>query len=326
MISLAIVGCGKHSIARIIPQVVESSDFNCLWVADPDLDAAQMAAKKLGSVKTHSDWRKGIDEQKPEAIIVVASPDVHFAVSKEALMADIHVMTEKPPCIDIQQMTVLAGLAKQKGLATIVGHNLRHSDAAVFASDAMADDAFGRVSSISISYHASNPRGLRWSLIDIRKAFLLSHFIHALDYASFLTKDQGFKLEHVTCNTGVGVSVHAVLSCNSSDATVSLMASNDAPHFDFRALAVGDARSIVVQSGLDYVEFSSLSFAKRTGRFWKSKSIPTGSDQSGYLSEVRCFANAIRNPRRRDNCRPNFNTALVNYRVIADIEKHLDLN
>ena len=321
MINVALVGCGSHSRLRILPGINLTKDLKAIWVADPNLEFASNAAAQLGTSLFFKDWRDGFSRQMPDAVIVVASPHVHFDIAQAALSAGVHVMTEKPMVIGERGASILDTLSQKASLTTLVGHNIRHAECSEFVKEAIDSDEFGKLQNLTMTYHASNPRGDRWGLESPRKSFLLSHFSHCIDYVSFLTGDSPLELLFADFDEASGTSAVAVLKDHYVGTLISILASNNSPHFDFRINAVGDRRSLILQNGLqDAVIYSSVA-TKRNGRFWTSKTINAGRDQSGYANEIQKFTDAILSG-TPETCMPSFSLAANHHRLIDQIDQY----
>ncbi|KPJ55321.1 hypothetical protein AMJ47_00390 [Parcubacteria bacterium DG_72] len=62
--------------------------------------------------------------------VVIATPAAtHFQIAKQALLANKHVLVEKPLALNVKEAEELVDLAKQKNLVLMVGHVLRYHPA-----------------------------------------------------------------------------------------------------------------------------------------------------------------------------------------------------
>ena len=123
MIRLAVVGLGKMGLSHL--SIVKSH---------PDVELAAVcdsAAYILNVLGTHAglngytDYRRLLDEQRPDAVLIATPPRSHGAMVRAALERDIHVYCEKPFCIDAAEGLRLAELAERKDLVNQVGYHYR---------------------------------------------------------------------------------------------------------------------------------------------------------------------------------------------------------
>ncbi len=70
-----------------------------------------------------------INDPAVDIVVVATSNDVHYTLTKQALLANKHVVVEKPFTNTTEQADELIALAEQRGLLLTVHHNARfHSD------------------------------------------------------------------------------------------------------------------------------------------------------------------------------------------------------
>ncbi|MBX2876437.1 MAG: Gfo/Idh/MocA family oxidoreductase [Saprospiraceae bacterium] len=87
-----------------------------------------------------------------EAVHICTPPALHYDMIKAALLADKHVVCEKPMCIEPDRAKELTKLAQEKGLIGAVVFNVRFHEASQHAKAKLADPAFGPVRLIHGSY------------------------------------------------------------------------------------------------------------------------------------------------------------------------------
>lgn len=84
--------------------------------AAPDLAARAPGAKLV------QDWRQAVSDPEIDLIDICLPDNMHFDVAKAALLEGKHVFCEKPLADTAEQARELAGLAREKGVITRVGH------------------------------------------------------------------------------------------------------------------------------------------------------------------------------------------------------------
>jgi len=121
---VGIVGLGKMGLSHL-------SMFN----AHPDVEVAGICDAtgytlavlgKYTGLKTYSDVRVMIEEADLDAIVISTPSAMHSWMVRAALEKGLHVFCEKPFCLDPEESTALAALARDKGLVTQVGYHYRY--------------------------------------------------------------------------------------------------------------------------------------------------------------------------------------------------------
>ena len=124
MIKSAIIGLGKMGVshAAILGGL---PDVELAAVCDTD-SLVQSAFKKLTKVQVYSDYKKMIDEVKPDCVYVVTPTKFHYDMVMFALEKGCHVFCEKPFALTTEQGEKMVELAKTKGLVNQVGYHNRY--------------------------------------------------------------------------------------------------------------------------------------------------------------------------------------------------------
>jgi predicted dehydrogenase len=321
-VAIGIVGCGGHAMENLIPVLQAQADVECIWTADPALDAARTAAARFVECKPFQSWQEGWQAGRPDAVVVAATPQVHQAVARAALESGVAVFAEKPLAVSREEAVLLARLARDTELPTMVGHNLRHTEATRELYRIVADEAFGQALAIEMRYFASKPRGDRWGLRNVVRSFLLSHVTHALDFMIHFMGPVGQveAARAATCRDTITVS--AQLSFGEGRMG-NLLTTTAAPHFDFSASVVGSNNRIARIEGTREVSLvGTCSDRKRWGQNWIDRTLNSGYASAGYETELALFLTAVRS-RRPDCAQPSFADEVAVYDALEMIEARL---
>ena len=180
MQKILLIGCGEHSLENLIPSLASIPNASVVAVCDPEPMAQAAAARWFPSATKHGQYSPDLLHEAT-AIVVAATPQVHEKVASDCIAAGKPIFLEKPPTITTAVLTDLAARAEEKSIVTCVGHNLRHSDAALQMQNIVFGHGFGKPIAMEMRYMASKPRGVRWGLDSPLRSFLLSHANHAID-------------------------------------------------------------------------------------------------------------------------------------------------
>jgi len=148
---LAYIGAGAFSNGYLYPQLHLHS-VRLAAVCDLVQAKAQAAARKYGFEAVYTDFRRMLDEVRPEAVICVGGPKVHYEVGREVLALGYPLYVQKSPAPSAEATREMADLAAQQGVVCHVGFNIRSSEAVLRAKEVMASSEFGPATLIVVRY------------------------------------------------------------------------------------------------------------------------------------------------------------------------------
>lgn len=124
MIRAAIIGLGKMGMSHA---AILGGLPNVELVAACDMDSLlQSAFKKLTKIQMYTDFKKMIEEVKPDCVYVVTPTKLHYDMVMFALEHGCHVFCEKPFALTVEQGEKMVAMAKAKGLVNQVGYHNRY--------------------------------------------------------------------------------------------------------------------------------------------------------------------------------------------------------
>ena len=161
MKGIGIIGCGKISQVRHIPEYHSNPNAQIIGYFDlaPER-AAQMAAKYGGQV--FDSIEALLADPRIDAVSVCVANNMHADVTIAALKAGKHVLCEKPMATNIEDCERMVAAAKQYGKALMIGQNQRFALAHAEARKLIKEGAIGRVVSFRTTFGHSGPD--TWSI------------------------------------------------------------------------------------------------------------------------------------------------------------------
>ena len=121
MLKVALIGAGKMGISHL-SILGASSEATVAGVCDTSKMVNDFLTR-YGNFTCFTDYKKMIDQVKPDAAFVAVPTKFHYTVIKDLLEKDIHVFAEKPFCLTVEQGKELVELANKKNLVTQVGYH-----------------------------------------------------------------------------------------------------------------------------------------------------------------------------------------------------------
>lgn len=124
---VAVVGAGVIGTRRA-RYACQSAKSQVVVVADISAERADAVARELECAAT-TDWAMAVRRSDIDAIVVSCSNDALYAVSRAALEAGKHVLTEKPLARTVAEAEALVSAARHRGVVLKTGFNHRYHPA-----------------------------------------------------------------------------------------------------------------------------------------------------------------------------------------------------
>lgn len=124
-LGLGVVGAGGFA-TFIAGAVADLPDVVVRAVADPRRHAAQALADAHGA-DVADDWRRLLEDDRVEAVVVATPPAEHARIATTALQAGRHVFCEKPLALGDDSADRLVDTVRGTGRALVVDHVLRYN-------------------------------------------------------------------------------------------------------------------------------------------------------------------------------------------------------
>lgn len=122
-IRVALIGLGKMGLSHLAI-INTHPDVDLVAVCDSTAYVLDVLAKYTG-VKGYADYRRLLNEEQPDAVVIATPTRFHGEIVQAALDRNTHVYCEKPFCLDHAEGLRLAQLAESKGLVNQVGYHYR---------------------------------------------------------------------------------------------------------------------------------------------------------------------------------------------------------
>lgn len=162
---LAYIGAGGFTNGYMYPQL-QCHAVELAAVCDLVEEKAELAARKYGFGAVYTDFRAMLEDIRPDAVICVGGPKVHYEVGGEVLERGYPLYIQKSPAPTTQMTRELADIAARRQVVCHVGFNLRLSDAVRRTREILAAEGFGPVSLAILRYGLVSGATLRDAVLD----------------------------------------------------------------------------------------------------------------------------------------------------------------
>lgn len=123
-IKVGIVGTGFIGPTHI--EAVRRLGFvEVLGLADSSKESAERKASQLCIPKAYGDYREMLHDPEIQVVHNCTQNHLHYKITREAVEAGKHVLSEKPLAVSCDQSAALLKLAKEKGIVHGINYNYR---------------------------------------------------------------------------------------------------------------------------------------------------------------------------------------------------------
>lgn len=143
-IRIGVIGCGHWgpNHVRVFSQLPGSEVTAC---ADPEERRRDAVRSQFPSVTAYPSHQELLARAPVDAVVIAAPTRFHFAVVRDALLADKHVLCEKPLCLVAAEAAELLALASQRKRILMVGHVFLFNGGIRKLKDLMRAPGAGRI-------------------------------------------------------------------------------------------------------------------------------------------------------------------------------------
>lgn len=200
----AIIGCGNiftmhgNSIAAL-------DNVELVAVCDTNLDRAKEKAIEF-NCKYYEDYKEMIDKEQLDAVHICLPHYLHAEAAIYAASAKVHVLTEKPMSIALEDAEHMVESAKSTGVNLGVIYQNRYNQASVLIKNTLTSGELGKVLGGRCSvnwkrteeyYAADNWRGT-WNMEG--GGVIINQAIHTLDLMRWFVDSDICKIEATMAN------------------------------------------------------------------------------------------------------------------------------
>jgi predicted dehydrogenase/nucleoside-diphosphate-sugar epimerase len=187
--SVALVGAGQIA-ATHLAVLRRVGGVRVTAVCDPAIERARRLAARGGVAASCASLEELLAAARPDAAHVLTPPPAHAEVAERLLRAGVHVLVEKPMCLEAATAERLGALAAERGLCLGVNHNLTFHAQLARLQRELAAGLLGRLSHVGLVHHVPlrQLRGGPWAQFALAAPanILLEQGVHPLSVAHAL--------------------------------------------------------------------------------------------------------------------------------------------
>ncbi len=155
-VRVAVVGTGARG-SDLIRSLTTIRGVDLVALADDYPPHLERAAAYAGpQARRYSDFRRLLDEAKPQAVVVAVPLHLHHRVASESLAAGADVFCEKTMCRSIEEARALAAQVESSGRVFQVGLQRRANPIYRQAAAMVQSGVLGDVTAVKAQWHRHN--------------------------------------------------------------------------------------------------------------------------------------------------------------------------
>lgn len=202
----AIVGCGSIFTMHATP-LAAMEDVCLAGVCDCRRERAERAAEKYRT-RAFTDYREMLTTLRPDVVHLCVPHDLHPVMARFALEHGIHVLSEKPMSIRLEDALENVRLAEANHLRYGVVFQCRYNDASVLVKRTLDSGELGKIlSARSVltwckpdSYYAQSDWKGTWDREG--GGVVIDQAIHSLDLVNWFLQSEPVKVDAYYANRG----------------------------------------------------------------------------------------------------------------------------
>ena len=177
---VAVIGVGSMGKNHVrVYWEIPSAEL--VGIADTNESTASSIATRY-STKAYYDYRKMLDEQKPEAVTICVPTSKHLEIALEVVQRGIHLLVEKPIAFNIEEGKKIIDAAKKENVKLMVGHIERFNPAVIALKQHLENQELGHVFQVNVNREGPLPSRIN----DVGVVIDLA--VHDLDIIRYVTQ------------------------------------------------------------------------------------------------------------------------------------------
>jgi predicted dehydrogenase len=155
-IKTALIGTGYWG-RNILRVGMECAEIEIISITDLQSNNFSTITSQYPGIRTFTDYKKAIDDNRVDAVIIVTPVSTHFEIVQYALKKGKHVLCEKVLCTDVAEEKALWQLANAQGKILMVDFTFLFNSAVRYIKSAITQKAFGRIYNITMKRLGHGP-------------------------------------------------------------------------------------------------------------------------------------------------------------------------
>lgn len=151
---IGVIGTGWWATDTHIPALLAHPRAELVALCDSDPERLHAAATRYEVDHIYTNVEQMVAETELDGVVIASANASHHAAAKAALLANLHVMLEKPMTLFAADAKELVDLSRQQGKQLIVGYPFNFAPYALRAREVIARGELGAVQYVDLIYNS----------------------------------------------------------------------------------------------------------------------------------------------------------------------------
>lgn len=144
MIKVAQIGCGYWG-PNLLRNFTALPGCEVTHLVETSEERKEFVRNQHPSVNTSLSFEQILHEESIDGLVIATPAGLHFEQAKQALLANKHVLVEKPMATNVQEVDELIGIARERKLVLMSGHTFIYNSAVEFIKESIRKGDLGEV-------------------------------------------------------------------------------------------------------------------------------------------------------------------------------------
>jgi predicted dehydrogenase len=316
MIKVAVVGFGFMGMTHSL-NILKNKDLKLVAIVDPDpaliekkldaksgnLSTGNIDAGDIRGIHKYANIDDCLQSEDLDAVNICVHSNLHYDLTKKALLFNKHVFLEKPFCLDIRQAEELINLAEQKNKVLMIGHVVRFMPPYQKLKQWIDSKEFGELKFLSLSRFCGLPGWGQWKEKDVSVTSggaLFDLAIHDIDFAVYiLGLPSDIKCSYLPGEYSKHDYISAMWTYRDRNVHVKIEGG-----FTFHSTFPFQAGYMVQFEKASILYTSLKSDIIQIADDIRVKEVPAGDAGEGYYNEIAYFVQCLKNNTKPEECMP----------------------
>jgi predicted dehydrogenase len=192
----AVIGLGRISWIRHIPQLLQHSGFEIVGLMDPLQERLEEAAKNWSITNLYRDYDKLLQELSPELVVIASPTNYHKEQIIKAFQYSCNVFSDKPIALSLAETDEIISAMNRYSKKLMVYQPKRLDLDCISARDIIESKKLGKIHMLKRTANNFNRRCDWQALLRYGGGMLNNYGAHFIDQILSLLKDE---IVHIDC-------------------------------------------------------------------------------------------------------------------------------
>lgn len=144
-VRIGVIGCGSIAELAHFPSISKEERVKLIATCDINEETARKSKEKWKAERYYTDYRKMIEKEKLDAVIIASPPNVHYEQTIDCAVKKLHVLVEKPLAVTNYEAWEMVKVAKKNNVILMVGCDRRYWLQNKWAKELIEEGVIGKV-------------------------------------------------------------------------------------------------------------------------------------------------------------------------------------